>query len=109
MINQQFCENTWQRVPDINREQDLGVPGLRQAKLSTIPTILLRNYGLGCLSKDVRAFPSGAFCGRSGNVEVNKVAVVNEDRFGRSTYFFPFSGVGCNDVSHFQGKSDLHG
>jgi uncharacterized protein len=44
VINQQFCEHTWQQVPDINREQDLGEPGLRQAKLSYHPTRLVEKY-----------------------------------------------------------------
>lgn len=34
VINQKFIEKTWRSVPYVNREQDLGEPGLRQAKLS---------------------------------------------------------------------------
>ncbi len=37
MINQQFCEKSWSAAPMVNREQDLGEPGLRQAKLSYYP------------------------------------------------------------------------
>jgi uncharacterized protein len=37
LINQQFCEHAWQEMGYINREQDLGDPGLRQAKLSYFP------------------------------------------------------------------------
>jgi len=37
VINQQFCENCWQDIPFVNREQDLGEPGLRKAKLSYYP------------------------------------------------------------------------
>jgi len=37
VINQQFCENCWQGVSFVNREQDLGEPGLRKAKLSYYP------------------------------------------------------------------------
>jgi hypothetical protein len=37
MINQQFCEKQWHDVPYVNREQDLGEPGLREAKLSYNP------------------------------------------------------------------------
>jgi hypothetical protein len=37
VINQQFCENCWPDVPFVNREQDLGEPGLRKAKLSYYP------------------------------------------------------------------------
>jgi hypothetical protein len=44
MINQQFCEKTWQDVPLINREQDLGDPGLRKAKLSYYPDHLVEKF-----------------------------------------------------------------
>ena len=44
MINQQFCEKTWPQVPSINREQDLGEPGLRQAKLSYYPDHLVEKF-----------------------------------------------------------------
>jgi hypothetical protein len=37
MINQQFCEKLWRNVPYVNREQDLGEPGLRKAKESYYP------------------------------------------------------------------------
>jgi hypothetical protein len=37
VINQQCCENLWPNVPFVNREQDLGEPGLRKAKLSYNP------------------------------------------------------------------------
>jgi uncharacterized protein len=37
IVNQQFCEKAWDNVPYINREQDLGLPGLREAKLSYYP------------------------------------------------------------------------
>ena len=44
MINQQFCEKNWSNVPMINREQDLGEPGLRQAKLSYLPDHLVEKF-----------------------------------------------------------------
>ena len=44
MINQQFCEKSWSNVPMINREQDLGEPGLRQAKLSYLPVHLVEKF-----------------------------------------------------------------
>jgi hypothetical protein len=44
VINQQFCERAWSRVPHINREQDLGEPGLRKAKLSYFPDHLVKKY-----------------------------------------------------------------
>ncbi|MBN2030968.1 DUF2156 domain-containing protein [bacterium] len=44
MINQQFCENQWSDIQYINREQDLGVPGLRRAKRSYYPCRLVKKY-----------------------------------------------------------------
>jgi uncharacterized protein len=43
-INQQFCANTWSKVKYVNREQDLGVPGLRKAKLSYYPDHLVEKF-----------------------------------------------------------------
>jgi len=44
IINQQFSERSWQKVPYINREQDLGEPGLRKAKLSYYPDHLAEKF-----------------------------------------------------------------
>ena len=44
LINQQFCEHTFSRVPFINREQDLGEEGLRKAKLSYHPHHLAEKF-----------------------------------------------------------------
>ncbi len=44
VINQQFCENAWAQVPYINREQDLGEPGLRVAKMSYHPHRLVEKF-----------------------------------------------------------------
>jgi uncharacterized protein len=44
VINQQFCEKAWSSIPWINREQDLGEPGLRKAKLSYHPAKLVPKY-----------------------------------------------------------------
>lgn len=43
-INQQFCENSWKDAFYINREQDLGLEGLRKAKLSYNPVKLIDKY-----------------------------------------------------------------
>lgn len=43
-INQQFCLNAWQGTTYINREQDLGVEGLRKAKLSYNPIKLINKH-----------------------------------------------------------------
>ncbi len=44
VINQQFCREAWAGVTFINREQDLGEPGLRQAKMSYHPHHLVEKY-----------------------------------------------------------------
>jgi uncharacterized protein len=43
-INQEFCRHSWSEVPWINREQDLGVPGLRMAKMSYHPQHLVEKF-----------------------------------------------------------------
>jgi hypothetical protein len=45
-INQAFLEHSWQETPWVNREQDLGEPGLRQAKLSYHPHHLEEKFTL---------------------------------------------------------------
>jgi len=44
VINQEFCQHSWFQVPFINREQDLGVPGLRTAKMSYHPHHLVEKF-----------------------------------------------------------------
>jgi len=44
VINQQFCEHQWAHVPFINREQDLGLAGLRRAKLSYNPVRFVEKH-----------------------------------------------------------------
>jgi hypothetical protein len=44
VINQQFCENNWQTARYINREQDLGMSGLREAKLSYYPDHMVKKF-----------------------------------------------------------------
>ena len=44
MISEKFVESDWREVKYINREQDLGEPGLRQAKLSYHPEHFVEKY-----------------------------------------------------------------
>ncbi len=44
MINQQFIEHEFTDMKLINREEDMGLPGLRKAKLSYYPVMLLEKF-----------------------------------------------------------------
>ncbi|MCH5187646.1 MAG: DUF2156 domain-containing protein, partial [Oscillospiraceae bacterium] len=44
MINKLFCENEWRDYPFINREEDMGIEGLRRAKESYHPIFLVKKY-----------------------------------------------------------------
>lgn len=44
MINQQFAERNFNLITYVNREEDLGIEGLRKAKLSYYPVIMGTNY-----------------------------------------------------------------
>lgn len=44
LINQQFCARRWKSARFVNREQDLGIPGLRDAKLSYGPDHFIKKY-----------------------------------------------------------------
>jgi len=56
IINQQFSEKAWQNMRYINREQDLGIPGLREAKLSYYPHHFVEKYRIRLegMDKNVR-------------------------------------------------------
>ena len=43
-LNQMFCEKMLAKYTKVNREQDMGDPGLRKAKLSYHPHHLVRKY-----------------------------------------------------------------
>ena len=43
-INQLFCQNAWSEIEFINREQDLGIEGLRKAKQSYHPHHMIKKY-----------------------------------------------------------------
>lgn len=44
VINQDFCKNNWQDMKYINREEDLGLEGLRKAKKSYRPVKMIEKY-----------------------------------------------------------------
>ena len=46
LINQQFCARRWMGMTFVNREQDLGLPGLRGAKLSYNPDHFIKKYSI---------------------------------------------------------------
>jgi hypothetical protein len=46
LINREFVRNEWAKFRFINREQDLGSPGLRRAKLSYHPHHLVKKYNI---------------------------------------------------------------
>lgn len=45
-INKLFCENEWSGFTYVNREEDMGIEGLRKAKMSYQPAFLVEKYYL---------------------------------------------------------------
>ncbi len=43
-MNQQFLEHEWQDFEFVNREEDMGIPGMRRAKESYHPVNLIKKY-----------------------------------------------------------------
>ena len=46
IINQQFVEHAWTHVKYINREEDMGLEGLRQAKEGYCPERMVHKFNL---------------------------------------------------------------
>ncbi|MDR2771475.1 MAG: phosphatidylglycerol lysyltransferase domain-containing protein [Clostridiales Family XIII bacterium] len=56
-INNEFCKHVAKDVKRINREEDMGIPGLRKAKLSYKPSMLVEKYTMRFIdSQDCRRF-----------------------------------------------------
>ena len=53
MINWLFTQHAWSGVTYINREEDMGIPGLRKAKLSYNPIKMVKKYTGFLLGKGV--------------------------------------------------------
>lgn len=43
-INNEFVKNEWQECTYVNREEDMGIPGIRKAKLSYRPDHMVRKF-----------------------------------------------------------------
>jgi hypothetical protein len=46
LINREFIKQEWADYRFINREQDMGIPGLRRAKTSYYPHHLIKKYNI---------------------------------------------------------------
>lgn len=44
VINQEFCRNAWADLQYVNREEDMGIEGLRRAKHSYYPVKMVKKY-----------------------------------------------------------------
>ncbi len=44
VINQEFCRQAWPDLPYVNREEDMGIEGLRRAKQSYHPVKMVKKY-----------------------------------------------------------------
>jgi hypothetical protein len=56
-INNEFCKHVAKDVKRINREEDMGIPGLRKAKLSYKPSMLVEKYTVSFIEpRSCRAF-----------------------------------------------------
>jgi len=58
-INNEFCRHVASHVKCINREEDMGISGLRKAKLSYHPIKLVENY-IAVFKADMHRIPPGA-------------------------------------------------
>ena len=55
MINQQFLIHEFPEAETVNREDDMGLPGLRQAKMSYAPMDFARKYRIKQLDYEAQS------------------------------------------------------
>ncbi len=54
MMNQQFLEHEWQDFEYVNREEDMGLPGMRKAKESYRPVFMVKKYVATLMPENLR-------------------------------------------------------
>lgn len=54
IMNQQFLEHEWQDFELVNREEDMGIPGMRKAKESYRPVFMVKKY-VATMMSEVKA------------------------------------------------------
>lgn len=54
VINQEFCRDAWSQTVWINREEDMGIPGIRKAKESYCPARMIEKYDVQVIHDEAK-------------------------------------------------------